>query len=153
MLKLKLNTLAIWCKELTHLKRPWCWERLKGEEKGTTEEEMVAWHHWLYGHAFEQAPGVGDGQGSLACWSPRGRKESDETELTKLTDTPSPEEKRCLVAQSNSLWPHGLQCTSLLCPPLAPRVCSNSCPLSQWCHLTISSSAVPLMTTFQKFTY
>ena len=68
-----------------------------------TEDEMVGSHHQFNGHAFEQAPGVGDGQGSLACWSPRGRKESDETELTKLTDTPSPEEKRCLVAQSNSL--------------------------------------------------
>ena len=42
---------------------------------------------------------------------------------------------------SNSLWPHGLQHTRLTCPSLSPRVCSNSCPLSQWCHPTISSSA------------
>ena len=42
---------------------------------------------------------------------------------------------------SYSLWPCGLQHTSLLCPPLSPEVCSNSCPLSQWCHPTISSSA------------
>ena len=41
------------------------------EEKGTTEDEMVGWHHWLNGHKFEQAPGVGDGQGSLACCSPQ----------------------------------------------------------------------------------
>ena len=47
------DTLATWYKELTHLKRPWCWERLKVEEKGTTEDEMVGWHHWLYGHEFE----------------------------------------------------------------------------------------------------
>ena len=46
------------------------------EEKGTTEDEMVGWHHRLNGHEFEQAPGVGDGQGSLACCSPWGRKES-----------------------------------------------------------------------------
>ena len=39
---------------------------------------------------------------------------------------------------SDSLWPHGLQHTSLLCPPLSPRVCPNSCPLSRWCYLTIS---------------
>ena len=39
------------------------------------------------------------------------------------------------------LWPHGLQHSRLLCPPLSPRVCSDSCPLSQWCYLTISSSA------------
>ena len=40
------------------------------EEKGTTEDEMVGWHHLLNGHEFEQAPGVGDTQGSLACCSP-----------------------------------------------------------------------------------
>ena len=49
------------------------------EEKGMTEDEMVGWHHWL-GPEFEQAPGVGDGQGSLACCSPWGCKESDTTE-------------------------------------------------------------------------
>jgi len=42
---------------------------------------------------------------------------------------------------SNSLWPHGLQHTRLPCPPQSLRICSNSCPLSQWCYLTISSSA------------
>ena len=52
----------------------------KQEEKGMTENEMVGWHHQLYGHEFEQAPGVGDSQGSLACCSPRGLKESDTTE-------------------------------------------------------------------------
>ena len=41
---------------------------------------------------------------------------------------------------SNSLWPHGLKHARLLCPSLSPGVCSNSCPLSQWCYLTISSS-------------
>ena len=46
-----------------------------------TEDEMVGWHHQLNGHEFEQAPGVDDGQGSLACCSPWGRKESDITEL------------------------------------------------------------------------
>ena len=45
-----------------------------------TEEEIVSWYHRLTGHEFEQALGVGDGQGSLECCSPRGRKESDETE-------------------------------------------------------------------------
>ena len=45
-----------------------------------TEDEMAGWHHGLDGHEFEQAPGVGDGQGSLACCSPWGRKESDTTE-------------------------------------------------------------------------
>ena len=52
---------------------------IKGE-KGMTENEMVGWHHQLDRHEFEQAPGVGDGQGSLAYCSPWGRKESDTTE-------------------------------------------------------------------------
>ena len=50
------------------------------EEKGMTEDEMVGWHHQLDGHEFVQAPEVGDGQGSLACCSPWGCKESDTTE-------------------------------------------------------------------------
>ena len=56
------------------------------EEKGTTEDEMVGWHHWPEGHEFEQAPGVGDRQGSLDCCSPLGHKESDTTERLNWTD-------------------------------------------------------------------
>ena len=47
------------------------------EEKGTTEDELVGWHHWLNGHEFAQTPGAGEGQGSLACCSPWGREESN----------------------------------------------------------------------------
>ena len=50
------------------------------EEKGTTEDEMVGWHHRLDGREFEQAPGVGDGQGSLACCSPWSCRKLDTTE-------------------------------------------------------------------------
>jgi len=50
------------------------------EEKGTTEDERVGWHHWLDGHRFEQAPGEGKGQESLVCFSPWGLKELDMTE-------------------------------------------------------------------------
>ena len=50
------------------------------KEKGTTEDEMVGWHHRLNGHDFEQAPGDSEGQGGLACCSPWGHKESDTTE-------------------------------------------------------------------------
>ena len=57
------------------------------EEKWMIEEEMVGWRHWLYGHEFEQAPGVGDGQGSLVCCSPWGRKESGTTEWLNWTDS------------------------------------------------------------------
>ena len=50
------------------------------EKKGMTEDKMAAWHHWHDGHEFEQALGVGNGQGSLVCCSPRGCKEWDMTE-------------------------------------------------------------------------
>ena len=56
------------------------------EEKGMTEDEMVGWHHWLDGHEFEHAPGVGDGQGNLACCGSWGHKESDTTEQLNWTD-------------------------------------------------------------------
>jgi len=59
------------------------------EEKGRTEKEMVGWYHQLNGHEFEQALGDVDGQGSLTCCSPWGRKESDTTE--RLNDNKGPE--------------------------------------------------------------
>ena len=59
------------------------WRR---EEKGITEDEMIGWHHRLDGHEFEQALGVCDGQGSLACCSPWGHKESDTTEWLNWTE-------------------------------------------------------------------
>ena len=56
------------------------------EEKGMIEDEMVGWHHQLYGHEFVQAPGVGDGKGSLACCSPWDRRELDRTERLNWTE-------------------------------------------------------------------
>ena len=50
------------------------------EEKGTTEDEMVRWHQRFNGHEFGWTPGVGDGQGGLACCDSWGHKESDTTE-------------------------------------------------------------------------
>ena len=73
------NTLATWCEEPTHWKRPWCWERLKAGE-GDDKDEIVGWHHWLNGHEFQKALGDNEGQGNLACYSPWGRKELDMTE-------------------------------------------------------------------------
>ena len=61
------NTLATSCEELTHWKRPWCWEEWGQRDKGTTEDEMTGWHHRLDGHEFEWTPGVGDEQGGLVC--------------------------------------------------------------------------------------
>ena len=56
------------------------------KEKGTTEDEMVGWHHRLDGCEFEWTPGVGDGQGGLVCCNSWGRKESDMTEQLNWTE-------------------------------------------------------------------
>ena len=56
------------------------------EEKGTTEDEMLGWHHWLDGHEFKQTPGVGDRQGSLTCCSPWGSQRVGQGSVTELTD-------------------------------------------------------------------
>ena len=57
------------------------------EEKGTTEDEMAGWHHWLDGHESQWTPGVGDGQGGLACCDSWGQKESDTTERLNWIET------------------------------------------------------------------
>ena len=56
------------------------------EEKETTEDEMVGWHHWLNGHGFGCTPGVGDGQGGQVCCSSSGHKELDKTEWLNWTE-------------------------------------------------------------------
>ena len=56
------------------------------KEKGTTEDEMIGWHHHLNGHGFGWTPGVGDGQGGLVCCSPWGCKESDMAERLNWTE-------------------------------------------------------------------
>ena len=79
MLKLKLQYFGhlmnwlIW-------KDPYAGKDWRQQKKGLTEDEMVGCHHWLSGHESEQAPGVGDGQGGLACCNLWGHKESDTTE-------------------------------------------------------------------------
>ena len=75
MLKLKLQCFGHWMQKDSDARKDW-----RHEEKGTTEDEMVGWHHRLNGHEFEQTLGVGDGQGGLEGCSPWGRKESDTTE-------------------------------------------------------------------------
>ena len=81
------NTMPTWLEELNHWKKKkkQMLGKTEDREKGTTENEMVGWHHWLNGHEFEQTPGDSKGQGSLACSSPWGCKESDRTEqLNKI---------------------------------------------------------------------
>ena len=87
MLKLKLQYYATWSEQLTHGKDPDAGKEWRQEEKGTTEDEMVQWHHWLNGHEFEQTPGVGDEQGSLVCCSPWCRSRTWLSELNWLVSS------------------------------------------------------------------
>ena len=67
-------------------KDPDAWKDQGQEEKGTTDDEMVGWHHWLNGHRFGWTLAVGDGQGSLVCCDSWGHKESDMTEQLNWTE-------------------------------------------------------------------
>ena len=105
------NPLATWYKEPTHLKRPWCWERLRergeelrerGEERGK-KDKVVGWHHWLSGHEFAQTLGDREEQGSLACCNPWSHKESQ----TQLSDwTTAMWQELFYVLHVNAFTPH-----------------------------------------------
>ena len=84
--KLKLILWPLDAKNCLIWKDPYAGKDWRWEEKGTTGDEMVGWHHQLNGHEFEQAPGASDGQGGLACHSPWGCKESDVTEQLNWSD-------------------------------------------------------------------
>ena len=79
MLKLKLQYFGHLVKRANSLEKDPDAREDCEQEKGVMEDEMVGWHHSLNGHEFEQAPGDGEGQGSLACCSPCGCKEFDMT--------------------------------------------------------------------------
>ena len=73
-----------------------------------------------------------------------------------FTTVPTGDARRAWVqwsrsAVSASLWPHRLQRTRLPCPSLISRACSDSCPLSRWCHPTVASSVVPFSSCLQRF--
>ena len=77
------ETLVLWPPDVKSWligKDPDAGKNWRQEEKGTAENAMVGWHHWLSGHEFEQTLGDSEGQGSLACCSPWGCKELDTTE-------------------------------------------------------------------------
>ena len=80
------STLATSCEELIIGKDSDAGRDWGQEEKGTTEDEMAGWHHWLDGHEFGWTLGVGDGQGGLVCCDSWGRKESDTTEWLNWTE-------------------------------------------------------------------
>ena len=105
MLKMKFQYLATWCKELIHWgkKKPDAKKDWRQEKMGTTVGEMVGWHHQLNEHEFEQAPGVGEEQGCLACCSPWGHKESDRTE--QLSNNQNAWDLVCALPRVESISP------------------------------------------------
>jgi len=64
------NTLATWCKQPTHWKRPWYWESLKAVFWKKAEDKLVGWHHWLNGHELGWTLGDSERQGGLSCYRP-----------------------------------------------------------------------------------
>ena len=101
--------------------KDWGWEK-----KGTTEDEMVGWHHQLNGHGFGWTLGVGDGQGGLGCCSSWSCKESDMTERLNWTD-PSWRNTGLEEAQLESRLPGEISITSdtQMTPPLWQKVKKN----------------------------
>ena len=86
MLKLKLQYFGHHMRRVDSLEKTDAGRDWGQEEKGTTEDEMAGWHHWLDGHESEWTPGVGDGQGGLACCNSWGHKESDTTQWLIWSD-------------------------------------------------------------------
>ena len=80
MLKMKLEYFGHLMQRTDSFEKTLMLGKIEGKRRRGQEDEIVGWHHRLDGHEFEQAPGVDDGQGSLACCSPWGCKESDMTE-------------------------------------------------------------------------
>ena len=128
------------------------------EEKGTMENKMVGWHHRLDGPEFEQAPGVGDGQGSLACCSPWGHKELDMTEWLNWTEAtlmcmpskwsfktsstdPFPTDLQVPDSPAQKLqgppvWTSNHLVSQSLGPSHLPHTLANTCPSSQLSRFT-----------------
>ena len=97
------ETLILWPSDVKRwpiCKDPDAEKDLRQEQKGMTEHEMAGWHHQLNGHEFGWTPGVGDGQGGLACCTPWGRKESDTTEQLNWTE----------LMRKKMLWTGNLTC-------------------------------------------
>ena len=86
MLKLKLQYFGHLMWRADSLEKTDAGRNWGQEEKGTTEDEMAGWHHWLDGRESEWTPGVGDGQGGLVCCDSWGHKESDSTERLNWTE-------------------------------------------------------------------
>ena len=134
-------------------------KNLRQEEKGTIEDEMVVWHHWLNGHELWVSSRSWWWTGKAGMLQSMGLQRVGQDWATELNWGGSDgKESTCNAGVqfrhsvvSDSLQPHGLQHARLPCPSPTPRACSNSCPLSWWCHPTISSSVIPFSSCLQSF--
>ena len=119
MLKLKLQYFGHLMRRTDSLKKTLMLGKTEGRRRRGRQDEMVGWHHKLERHEFEQTSGDGEGQGSLACCSPWGHKESDMTEQIVssnmgITNSPIP---RALLTMALTLHP----LRGGLCVPLPSR--------------------------------
>ena len=111
MLKLKLQSFGYLMRRVDSLEKTDAGRDWGQEEKGTTENEMAGWHHPLDGHEFEWTPGVGDGQGVLACCNSWGCKQSDTTEQLNWIEQqicplfPWREVLFCYLVQERKIYP------------------------------------------------
>ena len=164
MVKPKLQYLATWWKELTHWKRPWCWERLKVRGEGDNRK----WDGWMV--SLTQWTWVWVNSGSwwwtgrpgmlLSMGSQRVRHDwVTELNWTMLNHYTVHLKLRKILSSvqfshsivSDSSRPHGPQHARLPCPSPTPRVYSTSSPLRWWCRPTILSSDVPSSSRLQSF--
>ena len=113
------------------------WEIVKDRE---------AWRAAVYGVAKSQS----DAALRLNSNNEWSEKENKKIIPFKTSSVSSVIQSRCSV-RSDSLQPHGLQHTRLLCPSPTPGACSNSCPSSWWCHANISSSVIPFSSRLHSF--
>ena len=104
------------------------------EEKGTTEDEMAGWHHWLDGCESEWIPGVGDGQGGLACCDSSGQKESDTTERLNWTELK-------VGIQIEKSYPNKIRQTYITCIGSKCLSILNVCLNTAHCQCSISINA------------
>ena len=180
----------LWSLRASHLKRPWCWERLRAGEEG----DNGGWDGWMA--SLTQWAWVWVNSGS---WWWTGRPDVLQwmgsqivrhdwvTKLNRINTNPIRDNvKEAVLGEDDfkltvgyhhgdiilvsnmyqiirgsvqfsrsvvydSLWPHGLQHVRPPCPSPTPRVYTNSCPLSRWCHPTISSSVFPFSSCLQSF--
>ena len=109
------------------------------EEKGTTEAEMVGWHHWLHGYEFEQAPGGGETgrRGMLPSMQSQTVRRDWTAEQQPREQQHSKHSSRCSVTQSCPTLDNSMDS-----PSPSPGICPSSCSFHSWCHPVVSSDAL-----------